>query len=340
MVGAGDSAASASNTAAEGVLHADLAHARQLRESFRALLDEFSKTLPEYDVDNCDDAGRALQQQATGNPQLMDATWALAEQISDAELSWAIADDVREDRRCLKRLLTFLLRNEEMPKKCRKIKAYCFQVSAIAMQSLELLRASDAASCPMLTLSDQASLMTHAVEHMAERTSTVATVSEAVQVAAPDKYSNHEMVHRDAKNALKKARQTVDADGHLVNATMDGLKRQLESDYGCTGRENERQATLAWNANYFTRDLFFVDGHEQTRAEAHAVWVQQGYNFAVCNEYWARLQPQKVGKGKIKPVDPAFAEAEMRQLMESLSQQKASRVRGAVRTPNPCSDRA
>ena len=152
MVGAGDSAASASNTAAEGVLHADLAHARQLRESFRALLDEFSKTLPEYDVDNCDDAGRALQQQAIGNPPLMDATWALAEQISDAELSWAIADDVREDRRCLKRLLTFLLRNEEMPKKCRKIKAYCFQVSAIAMQSLELLRASDAASCPMFTL--------------------------------------------------------------------------------------------------------------------------------------------------------------------------------------------
>ena len=115
----------------------------------------------------------------------------------------------------------------------------------------------------------------------------------------------------------------MDWAGQLVNATMDGLKRQLESDYGCTGRENDKWAAKYWESQYFTRDLFFVDGHEQTRAEAYAVWVQQGYNFAVCNEHWARLQPQKVGEGKIKPVDPAFAEAEMRQLMESLSQQKA-----------------
>ena len=329
MVGAGDSAASASNTAAEGVLHADLAHARQLRESFRALLDEFSKTLPEYDVDNCDDAGRALQQQATGNPQLMDATWALTERISDAKLSWAIEDDVREDRRCLKRLLTFLLQKEEMPKKCRKIKAYCFQVSAIAMQSLELLRASDAASCPMLTLSDQASLMTHAVEHMAERTSTVATVSEAVEVAAPDKYSNHETVHLDAKNALKKARQTVDWAGQLVNATMDGLKRQLESKFGYTGRENEKQATLAWDAYYFPRDLFFVDGQQQTRAEAYAEWMQLGHTFEECNQYWAHSRPKKVVPGKIRDLDPDFATAERERLKESLSQQKASIARSS-----------
>ena len=59
-----------------------------------------------------------------------------------------------------------LLRNENMPRKNRKIKAYCYHESVNAIRSLEQLRAADAESCPLFTLSDQAALLRDALKRM------------------------------------------------------------------------------------------------------------------------------------------------------------------------------
>ena len=291
------------------------------RERIALLLKDVREHLNVFDTSSSsDDVAHVLMQVARDKPELASAASTLRLELLETEVPSLSKDNIRAARHNMQTLLTVLLADANIPCKRRKIKAYCYVESATALRIVDKMSASRTTMHPLLTDTEQARLLEDALGYMSsmEREDIRRSVADNVATVGVGQKAS-----KDAKQALDRARETVDwQTGRVTCSTRDALEEML-SKQGYKGSRLASVANNKWENMYYTRNLYSFDGTTATKADIFSSWVKSGgYTQAQCEEHFRQLKLEVLKH--LKPLDPEWAAEERQRLVDKFKSRRSN----------------